>query len=248
MLKYKNSFIQNIYYMLCYAFKVLQQTNYEEVESESFDNIYDLFAEILIKGLNKQLKQGLHKEYVEKHKNLGTIRGKVNLRDSQANKMQRKQLLVCECDELSEDNSLNQILKVTMILLLKEPSVKKEKKAKMRKLMLYFANISIINPRQIKWQNLQFQRNNQTYRMLINICKFIIDGLLLSTEAGTYKTPTFSDENIEMLFERFVLEYYKYHYPHLKVHRPHVKWHLVGEDFNEGMTFLPQMKTDIKLS
>src|SRR5699024_5286172 len=52
----------------------------------------------------------------------------------------------------------------------------------------------------------------------------------------------------EMLFERFVLEYYKYHYPHLKVHRPHVKWHLVGEDFNEGMTFLPQMKTDIKLS
>ncbi|MFL2139948.1 MAG: 5-methylcytosine-specific restriction endonuclease system specificity protein McrC [Lactobacillus amylovorus] len=248
MLKYKNSFIQNIYYMLCYAFKVLQQTNYEEVESESFDNIYDLFAEILIKGLNKQLKQGLHKEYVEKHKNLATIRGKVNLRDSLANKMQRKQLLVCEYDELSEDNSLNQILKVTMILLLKEPSVKKEKKAKMRKLMLYFANISIINPRQIKWQNLQFQRNNQTYRMLINICKFIIDGLLLSTEAGTYKTPTFSDENIEMLFERFVLEYYKYHYPHLKVHRPHVKWNLVGEDFNEGMTFLPQMKTDIKLS
>src|SRR5699024_8783619 len=84
--------------------------------------------------------------------------------------------------------------------------------------------------------------------MLINICKFIIDVLLLSTEADTYKTPTFSDENIEMLFERFVLEYYKYHYPHLKVHRPHVKWHLVGEDFNEGMTFLPQMKTDIKLS
>ena len=51
--------------MLSYAFKVLQQTNYEEVESESFDNIYDLFAEILTKGLNKQLKQGLYKEYID---------------------------------------------------------------------------------------------------------------------------------------------------------------------------------------
>lgn len=248
MLKHKNSFIKNIYYMLSYAFKVLQQTNYEEVESESFENIYDLFAEILIKGLNKQLKQGLYKEYIDKYENLATIRGKVNLRDSLTNKMQRKQLLVCEFDELSEDNTFNQILKTTMVLLLKESSVKKEKKARMRKLMLYFGNISQVDPRQIKWQKLQFQRNNQTYQMLINLCKFIIDGLLLSTEVGVYKTPTFSDENIEMLFERFVLEYYKYHYPNLRVHAPHVRWNLVAEDFNKGLSFLPQMKTDIKLA
>lgn len=234
--------------MLSYAFKVLQQTNYEEVESESFENIYDLFAEILIKGLNKQLKQGLYKEYIDKYENLATIRGKVNLRDSLANKMQRKQLLVCEFDELSIDNTFNQILKITMVLLLKEPSVNKEKKVRMRKLMLYFADISLVEPRQIKWQQLQFQRNNQTYLMLINLCKFIMDGLLLSTETGTYKTPIFSDENIERLFERFVLEYYKYHYPQIRVHAPHVKWNLVGEDFNEGLTFLPQMKTDIKLT
>ena len=234
--------------MLSYAFKVLQQTNYEEVESESFENIYDLFAEILIKGLNKQLKQGLYKEYIDKYENLATIRGKVNLRDSLTNKIQRKQLLVCEFDELSEDNTFNQILKITMVLLLKESSVKKEKKARMRKLMLYFGNISQVDPRQIKWQKLQFQRNNQTYQMLINLCKFIIDGLLLSTEVGVYKTPTFSDENIEMLFERFVLEYYKYHYPNLRVHAPHVRWNLVAEDFNKGLSFLPQMKTDIKLA
>lgn len=114
--------------------------------------------------------------------------------------------------------------------------------------MLYFGNISQVDPRQIKWQKLQFQRNNQTYQMLINLCKFIIDGLLLSTEVGVYKTPTFSDENIEMLFERFVLEYYKYHYPNLRVHAPHVRWNLVAEDFNKGLSFLPQMKTDIKLA
>lgn len=248
MLKYKNSFIKNIYYMLCYAFKVLQQTNYEEVESESFDNIYDLFAEILIKGLNKQLKQGLYKEYVDKCENLATIRGKVNLRESLANQMQRKQLLMCEYDELSEDNSFNQILKITMMLLLKESSVQKEKKMRIRKLMLYFTDISVIEPRQIKWRTLQFQRNNQTYQMLINICKFIIEGLLLSTEEGTYKTPTFSDENIEMLFERFVFEYYKYHYPQVKVHAPHVVWNVIDESSNEGLGFLPQMKTDIKLT
>jgi len=61
MNKQNNILIKNIYYMLSYAFKALQQSNYESVDSEVFENIYDLFAEIVIKGLNKQLKQGLYK-------------------------------------------------------------------------------------------------------------------------------------------------------------------------------------------
>lgn len=61
--------------MLTYAFKeVLNQRNYEEVETETFDNVYNLFAEILIKGVQKQVKQGLYKKYVDKQENLPTIR------------------------------------------------------------------------------------------------------------------------------------------------------------------------------
>ena len=52
MTKDKNIFILNIYYMLTYAFRELKQNNYEEIAGEDFDNIQQLFAEILIKGIS----------------------------------------------------------------------------------------------------------------------------------------------------------------------------------------------------
>ena len=62
----KNIPIKNIFYMLTYAFKELKHNNYEYISGEKFDNIYDLFAEILSKGVAYLLKQGLHKEFVLK--------------------------------------------------------------------------------------------------------------------------------------------------------------------------------------
>ena len=54
----KGILIRNIYYMLAYAFQELRQNNYVEIEGENFDEIHDLFAEILIRGIAFQLKQG----------------------------------------------------------------------------------------------------------------------------------------------------------------------------------------------
>lgn len=62
MTKYKLIFIKNIYYMLSYAFTTLKQSVYENIEKESFDNIHNLFAAILAKGIGLQLKQGLYRK------------------------------------------------------------------------------------------------------------------------------------------------------------------------------------------
>ena len=67
MTKDKGIFIRNIYYMLAYAFQVLRQKNYDDVAAEDFDNIQDLFAAILAKGVSQQIKQGLHREYITKN-------------------------------------------------------------------------------------------------------------------------------------------------------------------------------------
>ena len=44
--------IQNIYYMLSYAFQVLNEQGYKSVATEHFENVADLCAAILIKGLS----------------------------------------------------------------------------------------------------------------------------------------------------------------------------------------------------
>ena len=48
--------------MLSYAFQVLKQSQYEELATEDFENIHDLFAVVLGKGVARQLKQGLYRE------------------------------------------------------------------------------------------------------------------------------------------------------------------------------------------
>lgn len=60
MTKDKSIFIRNIYYMLSYAFTTLHQGGYESVETEEFENLHNLFAAILAKGIGRQLKQGLY--------------------------------------------------------------------------------------------------------------------------------------------------------------------------------------------
>lgn len=76
----------------------------------------------------------------------------------------------------------------------------------------------------VKWKLLKFQRNNQNYRMLMNICYFIVDGVLMTTQKGEFKMATFTDEHMNKLFERFVLEYYRKHHKYLKANSDMVEW------------------------
>lgn len=240
----KGILIKNIYYMLTYAFQVLRQSHYDEIASEEFENIQDLFAAILAKGIAQQLKQGLYREYISECENLSVMRGKLDIHGTIKNKLQRKQKLSCEYDELSENIVFNQILKTTAIILLRQTSLGVNRRTVLKKVMLFFGGVDLIDPSTIKWHTLRYQKNNQSYKMLMNICYFILDGLLLSTEKGEYKMATFLDEQrMSRLYEKFVLEYYRNHYPGLQAQASQVAWNL-----DDGVIdFLPIMQTDITL-
>ena len=45
--------------------------------------------------------------------------------------------------------------------------------------------------------------------MLISLCQFILEGMLLTTDSGEYKLASFVDEQrMNRLYEKFILEYY----------------------------------------
>ena len=54
MTKDKSIFIKNIYYMLSYAFTTLKESVYDDIQKESFENIHNLFAAILAKGIGSR--------------------------------------------------------------------------------------------------------------------------------------------------------------------------------------------------
>ena len=234
--------------MLSYAFQVLKQSNYDDVASEKFDRVQDLFAAILSKGVAQQLKQGLYREYITKYETLSVMRGKLDMPETIQNRIQCKQKLACEFDELSENNLFNQILKTTLHYLVRDDGVGADRKIALKRILLFFDSIDLLDPSEIIWSCLYYQRNNQSYELLMNICYFVLDGLLQTTEKGEYKMMAFSDEHMARLYEKFILEYYRQHHTYLsEVKAAQVKWNLIGEASESLIRFLPVMQTDIFL-
>ena len=242
----KGILIRNVYYMLAYAFQELRQNNFVEIESETFADIYDLFAEILARGISNQLKQGLYREYVSRNESLSTVRGKVDVSGTIAERIRNRQKIACDYDELSENNIYNQILFTTASILIRHSDVNRKKKSQLKKLMLFFQNVQPTDLHTIRWNALRFDRNNRNYRMLLYICYFIVKEWLMTTEEGQFKMREFSDEHMCRLFEKFVLEYYKKHHAKTTPTAAQIKWNIVEESTDTSV--LPIMQTDILLT
>lgn len=230
--------------MLAYAFQALRQNNYEEIAAESFDDVYQLFAEILIKGVAFQLKQGLHKEYVPKAENLHTLHGKINIQNTFRNYLQQKRQITCEHDELSVNCTFNQILKTTMNVLL-HTQIKPGQAKQLKNLLYYFAEVELTDVKNIKWNQLRFDRNSHNYQMLLYVCYFILNSILMTTDSGKYKMRGLSDDKMCRLFEKFVLEYYHKEHPETRARAAQIDWNI---DKNNSTTdILPILQTDIYL-
>lgn len=239
--------IRNIYYMLTYAFKELRHNNYEYMNGENFDNIYDLFAEILSKGVAYLLKQGLHKEYALKEDAITTLRGKLDMQGTIREKISQRTRLACQYDEFTTDNIFNRIIKATAEVLICKPFVRNDRKDKLKKLMIFFDSMDDISPSVIRWNLLRYDRNTRTYQMIHSLCYFIMQNLLLSTEQGDTKLPHFSDEHMNLLFQRFVMEYYRKHHPEFKAMAKQIKWNF-SECSAGPNSLLPIMQSDITLT
>lgn len=229
--------------MLAYAFQVLNENGYKNIETEQFDNVGELCAAILAKGVALQLKRGLGKEYITQTEALASLRGKVDIAVSiKSQSMLRKQL-VCDYDEFTVNSYMNRILKSTMELLIRS-DISKIRKQELRKLLIFFADVAPLNIYDINWQ-LQYNRNNQSYRMLVSICYLVVKGLLQSNTSGGTKLMDFLDEQrMCHLYEKFILEYYRKEHPELTASASQISWQL-DDDFS---SMLPVMQSDIMLS
>ncbi|MGV7067223.1 5-methylcytosine restriction system specificity protein McrC, partial [Bacillus velezensis] len=137
----------------------------------------------------------------------------------------------------------NNIIKSTCISLIGNNDIGLEKRKKIKRYMAYFNEAECIDLNQINWNKIKFSRNNLIYKMIIDICFLLNNGLIVNEEDGKYKfTAYLKDRQMAKLYEKFIYEFYKKECPHLKVkYQETIRWK--SEDGNIGM--LPNMSTDI---
>lgn len=240
--------IQNIYYLLCYAWDKLEEKEIVDVDDMESTEILDLFCKVLIGGTTHLLKKGFDRNYITYQEDTGNIKGKIKFNESIKRNLMRHARLNCEFDDLSYNVPHNQILKATIIKLIKNKNIDPELRKELRGLYNYFHSIDDIVLTDRIFGSVQLNRNNYFYDFLLKICKLIYDNFFINEDSGSKKFKDFVREDaMDKLFEAFVRNFYKKEQNDFKVGREDIKWD--AESLNrESDGYLPKMQTDISLN
>lgn len=235
--------IQNIYYMLSYAYQTLGLSEYQRMDVEQFRNVKDLYTEILKVGLPALIRGGLIKDYIRESDKTTVIKGKIDINASiKRNALVDKKLVVLY-DEFSEDVLLNQILKATIDYLSKSPEIQKYHRRFFFGLLPYFAEVTEVELNLGLWKKVRYNRQNIRYQFLIDVCRYLYEELLLDESSEEHWLRQVEDEQrLSSLYEKFVFAFYKRETDYMVTH-PQIPW-ITGNGFTDA---LPVMQTDIVL-
>lgn len=236
--------IRNIYYMLSYAFSELRGIDYRYMNVEHLDTMKDLCACILTRAVSLQLKRGLMREYITVEEDIMSPKGTINITSSITSGAIQNHRLICSYDEFSENSIRNRVVKQALSVLLVS-DVKQEYKTEIRKLLRFFADVDYIDPHAINW-TMAYDRNNQTYRFLMAICKLVLKDLLMTQDDGSFRMMDLLDDRAQhKIYEKFILRYYEKEWPQLNAKSSQIKW---GLDDDDTPGLLPTMQSDIMLN
>lgn len=248
--------IRNIFYMMTYAL-LEKKWDYAKLDAEDFDNVRNLLASLITRILNRQIKQGLYRQYREYQEDMTSPRGRIDVTGSIRLRVhQQRKLSVCP-EDLSENNLSNRIIKTTIKELLRENkdryNLKEKYRSSLKRLLPCFMQVDYINPSNIPWSTIQIDRNYRDYGILLRLCRFALESRLLSENSDEYRLPhiTANDEN--ELFEKFILGYYQIEH-HLNAKVTEMEWPFdpdPGErllPYDQDKKYMPYMRTDITLS
>lgn len=240
--------IQNIYYLLCYAWDKLEEREIVDVKDIDSTEILDLFCKVLIGGSAHLLKKGLDRNYITYQEDTASIRGKINFNESIKRNLMRQARLNCEYDELSYNILHNQILKATFKRLLKNSEIDKELKKELKVIYDYFYFIDDITLSDRAFDLVRLNRNNYFYDFLLKICRLLYDNYFISEDTGAKKFKDFTRDEVKMrmLFEEFLRNFYRKEQDVFRVYREDIKWQFETED-ESAEKLVPKMQTDISL-
>lgn len=243
--------IQNIYFILCYAWKQLDEAGRLNVDSSEYSHYVDLFARVLSRGCSYLFKRGIDREYIPEKELMTSIKGKIDFTGSLNSIMNGRPHLLCEFDELSSNVLPNQIIKAVIRKLLTYKSLDKKIHIELKDIFYRLNGISDLNLSRLHFKKVNLHRNNLFYRFVLNVAFIIHESIVLNEETGDLEFVDFVRDREKMagIFEAFVRNFYQ---EKLKPQGYEVKPEILKWDISEidevSLGFLPDLRTDISIS
>ena len=209
--------IKNLWHMLLYAWGETAFLNRWKAEAEIAPSLDALLAQVLSSAIEQRFRIGLGRGYSNDSKTLRGIRGRVDFAESLKRLAFENGQAHCRFQTYSHNVPKNQIIRSTMARLVKNGRFgadrpKAEKiRGKLRQLVRALEDVDFCEPTldQIQRQNLG--RNDADYRLMLNICAFLLRQWMPTEDEGDYTLPGLDRSKITFykVFERFVANFYK---------------------------------------
>lgn len=243
--------IQNLYYLLCYAWGLPEQREWVKVDADTCPAVLDLLSRLLTKGADVLLMRGVAKEYRTHEEEIAGVKGKLELaRTLKANRF-REGKTICTLDDLTGDILLNQIVYTSMYRLLGNKELDKAVHKDLLRTFLRFPKVSLIELSRGTFGDIRLNRNNRFYRLIISVCEMLYAHMLPEEKRpGEYRFIDFTRDEKVMngIFESFLRNFYhkecRDEYPIVKRTKIYFKLAAIHADDED---FLPEMETDVTL-
>lgn len=240
--------IENIYYLLCYAWNHLKEKELINISVEGVTELVDLFTKVLIHSTKILLKKGIDRDYIHHTEEVIGIKGKLQISESLKENLLYKQRTICSFDNLSSNILSNRILVSTISKLIRTDHLDKNLKMDLVVLSRMLSNIKSIDITSDLFSKAKIHRNNYFYQFIMNICRVIYEQTIPTEKSGRYAFTNFmKDENkMALLFESFVRNFYQIEQNEFIVKREVIYWQFTDLE-SLSYNHLPQMETDITL-
>ncbi|WP_222165313.1 5-methylcytosine-specific restriction endonuclease system specificity protein McrC [Edaphocola aurantiacus] len=241
--------IENIYYLLCYAWNKLDEKERVNVSIDDKIELLDLFAKVLINATKTLLKRGIDKNYIDYTEEMPGIKGKIQISQTLKRNLLFKQKTICTFDSFSANIVTNRILVATIYRLTRTVGLDKSLKNELAGLQRRLSGIELIEISNSLFKQVRLNRNNWFYGFVMNVCQIIYESTFPSEDPGKYKFSDFTrdDKKMNQLFEAFIRNFYKKEQTKYKtVKKEIIEW-LFNCTENTSYQYLPQMETDITL-
>jgi len=203
--------IENIYYLLCYGWKQLDEADRININASDYKQYIDLFARVLNNGCNYLFKRGLDREYCIEKENISGIKGKIDFCKSINSMIRNSPQMFCDYDELSNDILHNQILKAVIRKVLNVKSLDKNIHSDLMGIYCKMHYISDFAVNKNHFKKVRLHRNNLFYRFVLNVAYIISESIVLDESTGNYEFVDFvrNEKKMSGIFESFVRNFYK---------------------------------------
>lgn len=240
--------IQNVYYLLCYAWKHAQERGVSDVGSIDSREFVDLFAKSLVGILNHLFRRGLEVGYQPFEEELRGIRGRILLESTVRRMLDRHGRAHCTFDEITPNTLANQILKSTVGRIVRTRALDSNLKDQLQAAHRGMREIDEVPLSAALFKRVQLHGNNKVYKLALHVCEFAYKSIIPDDSGDGYRFDDFLRDEARMskLFEDFIFNFYSIELTGCSISRDLLQWNAVSQQDPE-LRYLPSMRTDVTI-